>query len=232
MKPYYLEFLTIPESWIELLKLCLEEGRVYRIDRGSRVGSKRKELDLVVVQIKKPWLRPLTAYLDVPNFAPSEREIYQYYLEFIRLCESKHDYDYTYAERINEYNQLEKVIQVLAATPHTNQAVIRITKPSDIELDDPPCMCLLQFKIIEDRLVCYSYFRSWDLFGGYPRNVPAIQLLKEEVLSSVNEIREVKGLSTFIDGELVLISSGLHIYESEWDIVKQILNNTIYKRLR
>ena len=238
MKMYYFEFLTIPESWVKLLDVCMREGRVYVIDRGSRKGKRRKELDLVVIQIKKPWLRPLTPHLEAPGYAPTEKEIREYYLYFVHPYTSsveylpeklRHEYSYTYGEKIG-CKQYEALINMLAITPNTNQAVLRVTEDVDIHMESPPCLCLLQFKVIEGRLVCYAYFRSWDLFGGYPYNVPAIQLLKEDVLDSVNRKRREMGLSEFNDGELVLISAGLHIYETEWEVVKEVLNNTLYKR--
>ena len=230
MKSYIIEAYTIPESWIRILDLCLREGREYTIERGSDVGHKRKEIDCVVIHIKMPWIRPLTARVDGIEYAPSEQDIYNYYYNYVldiglRKLE---DYDYTYGERIKE--QLGDILHMLAFTPNTNQAIIRITKPEDIRLSHPPCMCLLQFKVINNKLVCYTYFRSWDAFNGYPYNVPAIQLLKEDILTQVNKLRQDEGKEPFLDGDIICFSSGLHLYDYEIEQAKEIVQKTLYKR--
>jgi len=230
MMIHFIEAYTIPESWVKLIDLCLKFGRVYRIDRGSNVGHRRKELDCITVLIKMPWQRPLTYHDDGIEYAPSTQEIYNYFYKFIVPEKIRIEcYDYTYAERIASHDQLNKVIDMLAETPHTNQAVIRITQPSDIDLGAPPCMLFIQFKVIEGKLVAYTFFRSWDLLSGYPYNIPAIQLLKEYVLDEVNMIREKRGLNKFSDGELVAFSSGLHLYDYQWDIAHVIVQRTLYK---
>lgn len=50
------------------------------------------------------------------------------------------------------------------------------------------------------------YFRSWDLWNGFPANLGAIQMLKEYMAEEI-------GVG---DGEIVAASKGLHLYDYAW----------------
>jgi len=52
------------------------------------------------------------------------------------------------------------------------------------------------------------YFRSWDLWAGFPSNLAAIQLLKEYMADEIG----------VADGELVAMSKGMHLYEYCWEL--------------
>ncbi|MQY73647.1 MAG: thymidylate synthase, partial [Dehalococcoidia bacterium] len=61
-----------------------------------------------------------------------------------------------------------------------------------------------------NRLNFVVYFRSWDLWAGFPSNLAAIQLLKEYMASEI-------GVE---DGEIIAMSKGLHLYEYSWELAK------------
>jgi len=82
--------------------------------------------------------------------------------------------------------QLERVIEMLKETPLTNQAVVEVGDPEDHDVCfgndgklDPPCLRLLDFKAIpageELMLTVSCYFRSWDLWAGFPTNLGGIE---------------------------------------------------------
>ena len=54
----------LSEAWFLCLAKTLIEGHEYKVERGSYAGQRRKELDLVVVQVRHPGTRPLIP--DVP----------------------------------------------------------------------------------------------------------------------------------------------------------------------
>jgi thymidylate synthase len=72
---------------------------------------------------------------------------------------------------------------------------------------------MIDTRIREGRLIFIAYFRSWDLWAGFPSNLAAIQLLKEYMAGEIG----VK------DGELVAMSKGLHLYEYAWDLAKAVV---------
>ena len=59
----------LSEAWFLCLREILTKGREYTITRGSYVGQTRKELDFVIVQVKKPGTKPLVP--DVPQGVPA-----------------------------------------------------------------------------------------------------------------------------------------------------------------
>ena len=75
-------------------------------------------------------------------------------------------------------------------------------------------MIASQFSRVRDnRLNFIVYFRSWDLWAGFPSNLAAIQLLKEYMASEI-------GVG---DGEIIAMSKGLHIYEYAWELARAVV---------
>jgi len=91
-----------------------------------------------------------------------------------------------------------------------NQMVLQVAKPSDMLLQDPPCLRQIDTRIQDGKLHFYPYFRSWDLWGGFPANLGGIQLLKEYCAAEI-------GVE---DGEIIATSKGLHIYDYSFDLAK------------
>ena len=79
-----------------------------------------------------------------------------------------------------------------------------------IKLSDPPCLRGIDTRVMNGRLHFIAYFRSWDLWAGFPSNLAGMQLLKEYVASEI-------GVE---DGELVALSKGLHLYDYTWELAK------------
>lgn len=91
-----------------------------------------------------------------------------------------------------------------------NQMVLQIGHPTDMLLKDPPCLRTIDTRIQNGKLHFMVYFRSWDLWGGFPANLGGIQLLKEYIAAEI-------GVE---DGEIIATSKGLHIYDYAFDMAK------------
>ena len=91
-----------------------------------------------------------------------------------------------------------------------NQMTLQIAHPSDMVLKDPPCMRTLDTRIEGGKFHIFPYFRSWDLYSGFPANLGGIQLLKEYIVGQI-------GLG---DGKIIVSSKGLHLYDYVFDIAK------------
>ena len=108
---------------------------------------------------------------------------------------------------------------------------------------DPPCLRLIDFKVFptfcqdfkngECNSIKYAekfcpklcewktltmsvYFRSWDLWAGFPSNLCGLELLKQYVASECN----------LINGAMFAYSSGLHIYGYQEEIAKLRLHRS------
>ena len=201
----------LSEAWFLCLCKTLEEGREYQIDRGSYAGQRRKELDLAVVQIQYPGTRPLVP--DVPQGvpAPSTMEYVENYLPYLMTSARKEGEEYTYGQYLEK--QIEEVIKMYKRDGfNTNQAFMTVGNEESINLPDPPCLRSIDTRIRDGKLNFVVYFRSWDLWAGFPSNLAAIQLLKEYMASEI-------GVE---DGEIAAMSKGLHLYEYAWDLAKVV----------
>ena len=108
-------------------------------------------------------------------------------------------------------NQIELLIWTYKNKGYrNNQMVLQVAHPSDMLLKDPPCLRHIDTRIQNGKLHFYPYFRSWDLWGGFPANLGGIQLLKEYVAAEI-------GVE---DGEIFASSKGLHIYDYSFDLAK------------
>lgn len=213
MKVSLVEARDLSEAWFLCLRKTLSDGYEYRIDRGSYAGQKRKELDLVVVQVSYPATRPLIP--DVPQGVPppSTMEYVESYLPYLITAHRKEGEQYTYGQYLEK--QITEVIRMYREDGYnTNQAFMGVGDAQSIYLADPPCLRMIDTRVREGRLNFVVYFRSWDLWAGFPSNLAAIQLLKEYVAGEV-------GVE---DGELIAMSKGLHLYEYSWDLAKAVLH--------
>jgi len=204
-----IEARDLSEAWFLCLQKTLQEGYEYRIERGSYAGQQRKELDFLTVHVKYPGTRPLVP--DVPQGVPppSSMEYVEEYLPYLMTAHKKEGEQYTYGQYLE--SQIAEVIRMYREDGFkTNQAFMTVGDSHSLYLSDPPCLRMIDTRVRYGTLNFVAYFRSWDLWAGFPSNLAAIQLLKEYMASEIG----------VADGELVAMSKGLHLYEYAWELAK------------
>jgi thymidylate synthase len=209
MKISVIEARDLSEAWFLCLRKILAEGYEYKIERGSYVGQRRKELDFIVVQVKNPGARPLVP--DVPQGVPppSTMDYVESYLPYLMTAHKAEGEQYTYGQYLEK--QIAEVIKMYKEDGYnTNQAFMAVGDSQSIFLSDPPCLRAIDTRIRDNKLNFVAYFRSWDLWAGFPSNLAAIQLLKEYMAGEI-------GVG---DGEIIAMSKGLHLYEYSWELAK------------
>ena len=216
---------TLPDAWYQCLYNCVDKGRKFKIDSGSYAGQERLEFDYITIQIKYSCMRPLLPQIpeqyNIPN--PVTEEYLNDYVSYLMTAEKKENESYTYGSRLcnstfidenNVYSfldQIQYVIDSYKTKGHrNNQNVMQIGLPEDLLLDDPACLRHIDTRIQDNKLHFFVYFRSWDLFGGMPANLAAIQILKEYMGQEI-------GVE---DGEIIASSKGLHLYDHYWHIAE------------
>jgi len=192
----------------------------------------------VTVHIRYPGVRPLIpdipASLGIPN--PVADGYVEEYLPYLMTPAKQPNEDYTYGERLAGWaylvsgdgqtptadtlkekvaahvvNQIQEVIEMYKTKGYgTNQAAMSVSAPSDVLLGDPPCLRHIDTRIRYGKLHFMVYFRSWDLWNGFPANLGGIQLLKEYMAGEI-------GVE---DGEIVAASKGLHLYDYVWELAQ------------
>jgi thymidylate synthase len=222
----------ISDAWFQLLFKILEEGRVETIDRGSYAGQKRLEFDYVTVKINYPGTTPLLPQIPeqygIPN--PVADDYLDEYLPYLMTDTKEPGEDYTYGERLvagailydkslyapydiygGEVNQIQTVIDTYNKYGHrNNQMILQVGQPGDILLEDPPCLRHIDTRIQNRTLHFFVYFRSWDLWGGFPANLAAIEMLKQYMAAEI-------GVQ---NGQIIAASKGLHLYDYTFDMAK------------
>ena len=209
MKISLIDARDLAEAWFLCLRKTLTEGYEYKVERGSYAGQYRKELDYVVVQVRHPGTRPLVP--DVPQGVPppTSMEYVESYLPYLMTAHKAEEEQYTYGQYLEK--QIAEVIKMYKKDGYnTNQAFMSVGNEQSILLSDPPCLRGIDTRIRDGKLHFFAYFRSWDLWAGFPSNLAAIQLLKEYMSSEI-------GVE---DGELIASSKGLHLYQYAWDLAK------------
>lgn len=225
LKPVYIEATTLNDAWFQLVWNIYDYGRREVVERGSYEGDTRLEFDWVVCRIKHPGIRPLAIQMPESSTIPppnDEETIENYFVEYLMGGETAEDEDYTYGERLVNYknfNQIEYVIETYKKHGYrNNQMILTIGEPGDLKLGDPPCLRHIDTRIQKEKdgkyyLHFYPYFRSNDLWNGWPTNFGGIQLLKEYMAALID----------VEDGEIVYSSKGLHIYGHMEDVAKMRL---------
>jgi len=253
----FIEATNLGDAWFQTLFKMLEEGEVFKIDRGSYAGQKRLEFDWVTIHVKNPGIRPLLpqieSHYNIPN--PVADEYLDEYLPYLMTGELKEGESYTYGQRLtkmpfrpdwemykldkfkdiliqddeawkdnkviihenknvminNFLSQIDLLIWTYKNKGHrNNQMTLQVAQPTDMLLQDPPCLRQIDTRIQDGKLHFFPYFRSWDMWGGFPANLGGIQLLKEYVAAEI-------GVE---DGDIIASSKGLHIYDYTFDLAK------------
>jgi len=203
--------LYIGDAWYQCLKEALLNGREYVIEQGSFEGKRRKEIPLVAINIQKPDIRPLSPDVPMGVPAPTTDLVIEEYLNYLMTAEKQEHEQYTYGEDLTP--QTEEIIARYKQAKDTNQCCMTVGRRESIYLQDPQCLRLVDTRIQDGELHFIIYFRSWDLWGGFPTNLGGLQLLKEYMAKEI-------GVN---DGSIVAFSKGLHLYEHCWDLAKMVL---------
>ena len=211
---------------------------VYEIDRGSYVGQRRLEFPYVTVQIDQPGVRPIIPemppLLNIPAPVEDMEYVNEYFARYLMGTELADNETYIYGTWLAP--GVERVIKQLKGAPGNNQAAICIggwapqpghATPDGMDAElamaldtddfidpgtgerDPACLRVVDFRLDADNtLHMCVYFRSWDLWGGFPANLAGLQLVKEYVGQALGAK----------DGKIIAASKGLHIYDHAVDI--------------
>lgn len=200
----------LPDAWFQCVRAVLDHGHRYIIDAGSFAGQERVEFDMIHGQIGHPGSRPRVP--DVPPGVPppSTGNYVDEYLPYLMTSAKQPGEQYTYGQDLEP--QIAAVINMYRTQGYnTNQAYMAVGDRDSIKLPDPQCLRGIDTRIRYGKLHFIVYFRSWDLWAGFPSNLAAIQLLKEYMAAAI-------GVD---DGELFFSSKGLHLYGYSLELAKQ-----------
>ena len=219
---------NLPEAWELSLVRLAEVGRV--ID--TEYGEKSIDAPAVIV-VKDPFAEPRVHLRGI--VAGSIKGLLEYVDEVVKGI---HDhlvekFEYTYHERLFSYklpnntviNQIEKAIEKLRKAPYSRRAQAITWQPwKDPELDHPPCLQRVWFRVVDGRLVMHVHMRSNDAFKAAYMNMYAFTELQKYVAQQL-------GVEV---GYYMHIADSYHVYERDWKwfytFVEQIKSGESKKR--
>ncbi len=229
MLPFFLKAKTISDAWFQIIYNIFDYSYTQQIQKGSFEKEQyRLQYPGLAVFIEHPdqdIVPVIPPALGIPS--PTTMEyIEDYFANYLMDPELAENETYRYSSRIHHPmpkggTQLERAIEMLKQTPLTNQAIVEIGSPEDHDVCigndgnlDPPCLRLLDFKAIPEGdelvLTLSCYFRSWDLWAGFPSNLGGLELLKQYAA-------EEAGLKS---GHMYAYSAGAHIYGYQEELAR------------
>ena len=86
-----------------------------------------------------------------------------------------------------EIDQLKNAIELIKNDPSSRRIIVSSWNPADVSrMALPPCHCLFQFNVIDNKLSCQLYQRSADIFLGVPFNIASYALLTHMIADLTN----------------------------------------------
>ena len=114
-------------------------------------------------------------------------------------------------------DQLSELIAQIKSNPNSRRLMLSAWNVAEIGgMALPPCHCLFQFYVADNRLSCQLYQRSADVFLGVPFNIASYALLTQMMA-------QVTGLQV---GEFVHTLGDAHLYNNHFDQVNEQLSRT------
>lgn len=216
--PVFIEARDLQDAWVRLMYETIEKGRSYVVAEGSHKGDVRVTGDVSMGVIHRPEIRPFA-----PDPGPgkvvtfTDDKIQEYFENYVyRHGDAakgiNEDYNYSrwltpLADQIMEYMN-----RFGGDTAH---CTMRVGDPfcfsgyfaayvDETQRKTTPCLLGIDTKVVKGTLVFYVYYRSWDLFNGFPMNLGGFQILKEAMAAAVG----------LLPGATVFVCKDLHIYGS------------------
>lgn len=114
-------------------------------------------------------------------------------------------------------DQITDLVQRLKNNPDSRRHLVVAWNPGEVDtMALPPCHCLFQFYVHNNKLSCQLYQRSADIFLGVPFNIASYALLTM-MLAQVCDMELGDFVHTFGD---------VHIYKNHMEQVETQLNRT------
>ena len=109
-------------------------------------------------------------------------------------------------------DQIADLVNQLKSNPDSRRHIVSAWNPADIgQMALPPCHCLFQFYIANNKLSCQLYQRSADVFLGVPFNIASYALLTAIIAHTLDlEL-----------GDFVHTFGDVHLYHNHFEQAKE-----------
>lgn len=116
-------------------------------------------------------------------------------------------------------DQIANLIQQIQKNPNSRRLIVSAWNVADVDkMALPPCHCLFQFYVANNKLSCQLYQRSADVFLGVPFNIASYALLTM-MIAKICHLELGDFVHTFGDA---------HLYHNHFEQAKEQLSRTPY----
>ena len=158
------------------------------------------------------WLRETDQEADFPMYSPEWKAKMKEFIQRIKdddeFAQQYGDLGPVYGHQWRNFegvDQLAQVVEDIKSNPDSRRLIVSAWNPSDVtSMALPPCHCLFQFYVSENKLSCQLYQRSADIFLGVPFNIASYSIL-------THMIANVCGLEV---GDFIHTLGDAHIYQN------------------
>ncbi len=99
-------------------------------------------------------------------------------------------------------DQIANLVQSIKTNPNSRRHIVSAWNPAEVDqMALPPCHCLFQFFVADEKLSCQLYQRSADVFLGVPFNIASYALLTQ-MMAQVTDLAPGDFVHTFGDAHL------------------------------
>lgn len=218
---------TLGEVWMKAVETVWKKG----CDIRTEYGGLSKDAT-VVINVKKPFLEPRAHRADYVTYMccvlkkDYPEEILNGRLDH-KIGENLH---YTYHDRLFKYraiegsepiNQIEWIVEKLKKSSFSRRAQGITWQPArgDLDTDSPPCLQRIWGRVINNKLVIQTTWRSRDLFHAWGSNAYGLTELQKKMAEDI-------GVEV---GQYVDFSNSLHIYEKDYKELQTVLETLANK---
>ena len=162
---------NIPDAVQKAMTVLHDEGK-FELRNNQDTEEVMSEIQLVM-----DILNPQDEDFYISKAMPASLEqLISYEDEFILGTSDETGWHYTYHQLYSPY--VEKVINELKTNPKSRRAVIALGQGDINFTQDPPCLQLIAFSIVEGKLEITIFFRSNDGVQAFAMNMHAIRCLQ------------------------------------------------------
>ena len=200
---------TLPEAYHQALLILNDYGE----KRPCPAYDTHEKSVSITIDIARPLMEPR-----ISKLIPCDPGALQQYL--MEMEDGIMDFEYTvaknwpYTYHNRMIEQLIEVVKILKKDPFSRRAVVCIRRPGDVDMDDPPCLQLIQYILNDGMLDCYVTFRSNDAVKAFFMNAFALI----DIQRIVSDVLEVP------IGRYIHTANSFHCYERDWDRLKEFAN--------
>jgi len=120
----------------------------------------------------------------------------------------------------NYVDQIKNLMDSLKSNPNSRRHIVSAWNVAELEeMALPPCHCLFQFYVSQNKLSCQLYQRSADAFLGVPFNIASYSLL----------VHMIAKVLKYDVGDFVHTIGDLHLYKNHINQAKEQISRKPYQ---